>query len=49
MKVLRSLFLGILFVGAVVALSGCATDEADGENVSTRPWGYVRGYDPGLP
>jgi hypothetical protein len=47
MKALRNLVLGCLLVGAVVALSGCATDGT--ENVSSRPWGYVRGYDPGLP
>ena len=47
MKVLRNLILGILLTGALIAVSGCATDSE--ENVSSRPWGYVRGYDPGLP
>jgi len=47
MKVLRNLILAVSLLGTIVALSGCATDAE--ENVSTRPWGYVRGYDPGLP
>lgn len=47
MKVIRNLFFAVALVGAVVGLSGCATDGS--ENVSSRPWGYVRGYDPGMP
>lgn len=39
----------LLALAAIVLVftSGCATTEPD--NVSSRPWGYRSGYDPGLP
>jgi hypothetical protein len=44
---LRNLIFGSLLLAAILTISGCATTE--GDNMSSRPWGYRSGYDPGLP
>ncbi|MBA4148965.1 MAG: hypothetical protein H0X66_12685 [Verrucomicrobia bacterium] len=48
MKVIARYLLLVLFVGATVATIGCKTTE-EPENISSRPWGYRPGYDPGFP
>ncbi|MFN7138379.1 MAG: hypothetical protein ACK4UN_03465 [Limisphaerales bacterium] len=47
MKVVARYFLLFVFIGATAATIGCKTTEPD--NLSSRPWGYRPGYDPGLP
>ena len=47
MKVIARYLLLTLFVGSTIAMIGCKTTEP--ENLSSRPWGYRPGYDPGLP
>jgi len=42
----RTVVFGLLLL-SLSLLVGCATTDAD--NMSSRPWGYRSGYDPGLP
>jgi hypothetical protein len=44
----RWLFLLMLAL-AGLGLCGCATDRADSENVSERPWNSPKGWENGLP
>ena len=44
----RSLLALFLFAGALVVVSGCATNRQESE-VSERPWNNTQGWQGGLP
>ena len=46
---LKSFVLVLGFTAMVVALTGCASTNAETENLSSRPWNSPRGWEYGIP
>jgi hypothetical protein len=47
--ILRTVLLALLLAGATGLLSGCATDDPDGNNIDRKPWSTPPGWGGPLP
>jgi len=45
----KFLFLALTLTALVFGATGCATTDAETENVSSRPWNSPRGWEYGIP
>jgi hypothetical protein len=45
----KSFFLILALAALALTVSGCATTDAESQNVSSRPWNSPRGWEYGVP